>query len=109
MGSNRSGTTADVVGSLLWAAEQAASQLTAAKAEYAATGNKGSVANMPSMSWMMLSTEPLNLMTFTVDRSGSVYLTDQSLDQDKIKSTYILDYWLFCYKTPAVTKAELSL
>ena len=82
MGSNRSGTTADVVGSLLWAAEQAASQLTAAKAEYAATGNKGSVANMPSMSWMMLSTEPLNLVTFTVDRSGSVYLTDQSLDQD---------------------------
>ena len=37
--SNRSGTTADVVGGLLWAAEQAASQLAAAKAEYVATGN----------------------------------------------------------------------
>ena len=49
LGSNGSGTMADVVGGVLWAAEQAASKLAAAKAEYAATGktrHKGSVANM---------------------------------------------------------------
>jgi len=39
----------DVVAGVLWAAEQAAKKLAAAKAEYAATGktkHKGSVANM---------------------------------------------------------------
>ena len=39
----------DVVGGVLWAADQAAKKLAAAKAEYAATGktkHKGSVANM---------------------------------------------------------------
>jgi len=49
LGSNGSGTMADVVGGVLWAADQAASKLAAAKAEYAATGktrHKGSVANM---------------------------------------------------------------
>ena len=49
LGSNGSGTMADVVGGVLWAAEQAANKLAAAKAEYAATGktrHKGSVANM---------------------------------------------------------------
>ena len=49
LGSNGSGTMSDVVGGVLWAAEQAASKLAAAKAEYAATGrtkHKGSVANM---------------------------------------------------------------
>ncbi|KAF9784070.1 peptidase S8/S53 domain-containing protein [Thelephora terrestris] len=49
LSSNGSGTMADVVGGVLWAAEQAASRLAAAKAEYAATGrtrHKGSVANM---------------------------------------------------------------
>ena len=40
---------ADVVGGVLWAAEQASSKLAAAKGEFAATGktrHKGSVANM---------------------------------------------------------------
>jgi len=49
LGSNGSGTMSDVVGGVLWAADQAASKLAAAKAEYAATGktkHKGSVANM---------------------------------------------------------------
>jgi len=49
LGSNGSGTMADVVGGVLWAAEQAANKLAAAKAEFAATGttrHKGSVANM---------------------------------------------------------------
>jgi len=49
LGSNGSGTMSDVVGGVLWAAEQAANKLAAAKAEYAATGrtkHKGSVANM---------------------------------------------------------------
>ena len=49
LGSDGSGTMSDVVGGVLWAAEQAASKLAAAKAEYAATGktkHKGSVANM---------------------------------------------------------------
>jgi cerevisin len=49
LGSNGSGTMADVVGGVLWAAEQAANKLAAAKAEYAATGqtrHKGSVSNM---------------------------------------------------------------
>jgi cerevisin len=49
LGSNGSGTMSDVVGGVLWAADQAANKLAAAKAEYAATGktkHKGSVANM---------------------------------------------------------------
>ena len=49
LGSNGSGTMSDVVGGVLWAAEQAAKKLADAKAEYAATGktkHKGSVANM---------------------------------------------------------------
>jgi len=49
LGSNGSGTMADVVGGVLWAAQQAANKLAAARAEYAATGrtkHKGSVANM---------------------------------------------------------------
>lgn len=49
LGSNGSGTMADVVGGVLWAADQAAKKLAAAKAEFAATGktkHKGSVANM---------------------------------------------------------------
>ena len=40
----------DVVGGVLWAADQAANKLTAAKAEFAATGksrHKGSIANIP--------------------------------------------------------------
>ena len=47
--SSGSGTMGDVVAGVLWAAEQAAKKLAAAKAEYAATGktkHKGSVANM---------------------------------------------------------------
>ena len=39
----------DIVGGVLWAADQAAKKLAAAKAEYTATGktkHKGSVANM---------------------------------------------------------------
>ena len=49
LGSNGSGSMADVVGGVLWAADQAAQKLAAAKAEYAVTGKtkyKGSVANM---------------------------------------------------------------
>lgn len=49
LGSSGSGTMADVVGGVLWAADQAANKLAAAKAEYAATGktrHKGSVSNM---------------------------------------------------------------
>ena len=49
LGSNGSGTMSDVVAGVLWAAEQAAIKLAAAKAEFAATGrtkHKGSVANM---------------------------------------------------------------
>ena len=49
LGSNGSGTMADVVGGVLWAAKQASNKLAAAKAEYAATGrtkHKGSVSNM---------------------------------------------------------------
>ncbi|KAF9645403.1 hypothetical protein BDM02DRAFT_3120303 [Thelephora ganbajun] len=49
LGSGGSGTMADVVAGVLWAADQAAKKLAAAKAEYAATGmtkHKGSVANM---------------------------------------------------------------
>ena len=49
LGSDGSGTTSDVIGGVLWVAEQAASKLAAAKAEYTATRktrHKGSVANM---------------------------------------------------------------
>ena len=49
LGSDGSGTMGDVVAGVLWAAEQAANKLAAAKAEYAATWktrHKGSVANM---------------------------------------------------------------
>ena len=49
LGSNGSGSMSDVIAGVLWAADQAAPKLAAAKAEYAATGrtkHKGSVANM---------------------------------------------------------------
>ena len=49
LGSDGSGTMGDVVAGVVWAAEQAANKLAAAKAEYATTGrtrHKGSVANM---------------------------------------------------------------
>jgi len=49
LGSNGSGSMSDVVAGVLWAAQQAAEKLAAAKAEYTATGrtkHKGSVANM---------------------------------------------------------------
>ena len=49
LGSNGSGTMADVIAGVLWAADRAATKLAAAKAEYAATRRtdyKGSVANM---------------------------------------------------------------
>ncbi|KAG1727652.1 peptidase S8/S53 domain-containing protein [Suillus paluster] len=49
LGSNGSGTMADVVSGVAWAAQSAVDKLAAARAEYAATGktkHKGSVANM---------------------------------------------------------------
>ncbi|WVR04631.1 hypothetical protein IAU60_001642 [Kwoniella sp. DSM 27419] len=49
LGSNGSGSMSDVVGGVLWAAEQAAAEKAAAEKELAATGKtkyKGSVANM---------------------------------------------------------------
>jgi len=49
LGSNGSGSMADVVAGVIWAATQAVSKATAARAEFAATGktkHKGSVANM---------------------------------------------------------------
>jgi len=49
LGSNGSGSMSDVVGGVVWAAQQAKAKLDAAKAEYLATGktkHKGSVANM---------------------------------------------------------------
>jgi cerevisin len=49
LGTNGSGSMSDVVGGVLWAAQQAKSKMQSAKAEYAATGktkHKGSVANM---------------------------------------------------------------
>lgn len=49
LGSSGSGSMSDVIGGVVWAAEQAKAKLEAAKAEYLATGkasHKGSVANM---------------------------------------------------------------
>jgi cerevisin len=49
LGSNGSGSMGDVVGGVVWAAQEAAAKMAAAKAEFAATGktsHKGSVANM---------------------------------------------------------------
>lgn len=49
LGSNGSGTMADVVGGVIWAADSAAKKAQAAKEEFAKTGktaHKGSVANM---------------------------------------------------------------
>lgn len=49
LGSNGSGAMSDVVGGVVWAAEQAKAKLEAAKAEFLATGKtsyKGAVANM---------------------------------------------------------------
>lgn len=49
LGSNGSGSMSDVIGGVVWAAEQAKAKLEAAKAEFLATGktnHKGSVANM---------------------------------------------------------------
>ncbi|KAG0699460.1 peptidase S8/S53 domain-containing protein [Suillus ampliporus] len=49
LGSNGSGTMADVVSGVAWAAQSSVKKLAAARAEYAATGktkHKGSVANM---------------------------------------------------------------
>jgi cerevisin len=49
LGSNGSGSMSDVVGGVVWAAQQAKAKLDAARAEYLATGktkHKGSVANM---------------------------------------------------------------
>ena len=49
LGSDGSGSTSDVIAGVVWTAEQAATKLAAAKAEYAATGrtrHKGSIANM---------------------------------------------------------------
>ena len=49
LGSDGSGTMSDVIGGVVWAAEQAATKLAAAKTEYAATGktkHKGSVTNI---------------------------------------------------------------
>ena len=49
LGSNGSGSFSDIIGGILWAAEQAANKLAAANVEYATTGttkHKGSVANM---------------------------------------------------------------
>jgi cerevisin len=49
LGTNGSGTMSDVVGGVVWAAQQASAKLKASQEEYAATGktsHKGSVANM---------------------------------------------------------------
>ena len=49
LGSNGSGSMSDVIGGVVWAANQAAKKAKAAEAEFAATGktsHKGSVANM---------------------------------------------------------------
>ena len=49
LNSNGSGTMSDIIGGVLWTAEQAATKLAAAKAEYVTTGQtkyKGSVTNM---------------------------------------------------------------
>ena len=49
LGSNGSGTMSNIIGGVLWAADQAAKKLAAAKAEYTTTRktkHKGSVTNM---------------------------------------------------------------